>query len=200
MHPPKSVVFDLGNVLIRWRPERAIAHRIPDPEAALAWLDAAGFYAWNLENDRGRPLDAALTALPAPVAEVLAEYGARFAETIREPVPGTWEIAEALAARGVTLHAITNWSAQTFPVARALYPRLDTLFGVIVVSGDEGVIKPDPDIYRRLLDRTGLAAADCLFVDDSARNVAGARAVGMRAHLFDGAEGLARALAEVGLA
>lgn len=200
MHPPKAVVFDLGNVLIRWRPERAIAHRIPDPAAARAWLEASGFYAWNLENDRGRPLARALAALPSAAAEVLGDYGLRFAETIREPVPGTWEIAEALAARGLALHAITNWSAETFPVARVLYPRLETLFGVIVVSGIEGVVKPDPEIYRRLLDRTGLAAADCLFIDDSAANVAGARAVGMRAHRFDGAEGLARALAEAGLA
>ena len=199
MTPIRAVVFDLGNVLIRWHPDRAIARHIPDRDAALAWLDRVGFGPWNLEQDRGRPLAQGLAALPPDVAAVLADYGPRFAETIREPIQGTWDLAEALSARGVPLHAITNWSAELFPVARRLYPRLDTLFGVTVVSGAEGVIKPDPAIYRRLLDRTGLAAADCLFIDDSAKNVAGAQAVGMAAHHFTDPDTLRADLAARGL-
>lgn len=202
MTRPAAVIFDIGNVLIRWQPERAVARHFSDPEAALAWLDRVGFHAWNLEQDRGRSLAEALPVIAARHPEagaILADYADTFVETIREPIAGTWALAERLAARGVALHAITNWSAELFPVARALYPRLDTLFGVTVVSGVEGLVKPDPAIYRRLLDRTGLAAADCLFVDDSAKNVAGAQAVGMAAHHFDGPEGLEAALRHAGL-
>lgn len=182
-----AVVFDIGNVLIRWHAHRAIARHIPDRDAALAWLDRVGFYDWNLEQDRGRTLAEALPILAARHPEAgayLADYAQTFADTIREPITGTWDLAETLAARSTPLHAITNWSAELFPTARALYPRLDTLFGVTVVSGEERVIKPDPAIYRLLLDRTGLSAAQCLFIDDSAKNVVGAQAVGMAAHHF----------------
>jgi 2-haloacid dehalogenase len=179
-----AIVFDIGNVLIRWHPDRAIARHLPDRDMALAWLDRVGFHDWNTEQDRGRTLAEALPVLAArhpEAAEYLRDYSRAFADTIREPIAGTWDLAEELAARGMALHAITNWSAELFPIARALYPRLDTLFGVTVVSGEEGVLKPDPAIYRALLDRTGLSAGQCLFVDDSAKNVAGAQAVGMAA-------------------
>jgi len=187
MPTPRAVVFDIGNVLIRWAPERAIAHHFPDPIQALAWYERVGFHDWNLEQDRGRTLAEALPVIDAAhpgAGAILADYAQTFVETIRQPIAGTWALAEALAERGVPLHAITNWSAELFPVARALHPRLDTLFGVTVVSGAERLIKPDPEIYRRLLDRTGLAAGDCLFIDDSPKNVAGAQAVGMQAHHF----------------
>lgn len=197
-----TVVFDIGNVLIRWQPERALRRHLPQRAAALAWLDRVGFYDWNLEQDRGRSLAEALPVLAAAhpeAADYLHDYADTFAETIREPIAGTWALAERLAARGTPLHAITNWSAELYPVARALYPRLDTLFGVTVVSGVERVIKPDPAIYRRLLARTGAAAAECLFIDDSARNVAGAQAVGMAAHHFTDPAPLEAELARRGL-
>jgi 2-haloacid dehalogenase len=197
-----AVVFDIGNVLIRWHPDRAIARHLPDRDAALEWLDRVGFYDWNLEQDRGRTLSDALPILAARHPEAgtyLADYAARFADTIREPITGTWDLAESLAAGGTPLHAITNWSAELFPTARALYPRLDTLFGVTVVSGTEGVVKPDPAIYRALLVRTGLSAAECLFIDDSAKNVAGAQAVGMQAHHFTDPARLATDLTARGL-
>jgi 2-haloacid dehalogenase len=119
--------------------------------------------------------------------------------TIETPVPGTWEIAEALLARGVPLYAITNWSAETWPHALALYPRLETIFNDIVVSGQVKQLKPAAAIYRLLMDRNGLEAGDCIFIDDSMANVEGARAVGMDAIHFTGAEALGRELAARGL-
>lgn len=198
----RAVVFDIGNVLIQWHPGRAIARHLPDRTAALDWLDRTGFYEWNLEQDRGRTLAEAVPVIAArhpEAAEYLADYIAQFPETIREPITGTWALAERLAAAGVPLHAITNWSAELFPAARALYPRLDTLFGVTVVSGAEKLIKPDPAIYRCLLDRAGLTAAECLFIDDSEKNVVGARAVGMQAHHFTGPDTLETDLKARGL-
>ena len=114
-------------------------------------------------------------------------------------MPGTWEIAEALLARGVPLYAITNWSAETWPHAVALYPRLETIFNDIVVSGQVKQLKPAAAIYRLLMDRNGLEAKDCIFIDDSMANVEGARAVGMDAIHFTGAEALGRELAARGL-
>lgn len=198
----EAVVFDIGNVLIRWHPDRAIARTHPQRPAALDWLERVGFYDWNLEQDRGRTLAEALPVIDAAhpgAGAVLADYRDTFADTIREPISGTWALAERLAARGVALHAITNWSAELFPVARGLYPRLETLFGVTVVSGAEGMIKPDPAIYALLCERAGVAAGDCLFVDDSPKNVKGALAAGMAAHHFTGPEGLEADLMARGL-
>src|SRR5690606_9854340 len=98
----------LGNVLIRWRPERAVAHVYPDREAALAYLERMGFAAWNLANDGGRPFAEAVEELRAAhgaEAEALAGYVAQFGETIREPIAGTWALIDRLAARGVRLFA-----------------------------------------------------------------------------------------------
>jgi len=96
-----TVVFDIGNVLIRWHPERALRRHLPQRAAALAWLDRVGFYDWNLEQDRGRSLAEALPVLAAtgrnPAGKVPA-WAETFAETIREPIPGTRALAERLAA------------------------------------------------------------------------------------------------------
>lgn len=188
-----NLVFDVGNVLIRWRPEFAVAHVYPEKAEALAYLERMGFAAWNLANDGGRPFAEAMAELRAAhgaEAEALAEYPARFAETIREPIAGTWALVDRLKARGARLFAITNFAAETWPVALRVHPRLGTDFADVVVSGQVGLLKPGPEIYRLLLERNGLAAADCLFIDDSAANVAGARAVGMQAHHFTTPEAL----------
>ena len=114
-------------------------------------------------------------------------------------MPGSWEIAEALYARGVPLYAITNWSAETWPHAQEMYPRLEAIFRDIVVSGQVKQLKPAAAIYRLLMDRNGLEPQDCVFIDDSMANVEGARAVGMDAIHFTSAEALGRELTARGL-
>ncbi len=196
----RCVVFDIGNVLVAWDPVAAFLPELGDRASAAAFLDRVGFLAWNLEQDRGRSMAEALEAVADPADRaLLALYPARFAACIAQTVPGTWEVLEALAARSVALHAITNWPAELWPVALAVHPRLATAFGVTVVSGREGVVKPDPAIFARLCDRAGLAPGDCLFVDDSAPNVAGARGFGMQAHHFAGAAALRDDLSGRGL-
>lgn len=113
-------------------------------------------------------------------------------------VPGSVALLEALRTAGVPLFAITNFSAEKFALTQARFPFLRG-FRDVVVSGAERLLKPDPAIYRLLLERNGLAAARCLFIDDSAKNVAGAQAVGMHAHHFRDAAGLADALRAHGL-
>lgn len=192
-----NVIFDIGNVLIRWAPERAVAHVFPDPAQGLAYLHSVGFFDWNLVQDGGRSFADGLRALEAAHpgrSAPLADYPARFADTIREPISGSWDLANRLAANGHRLFALTNFARETWPAALALYPALSTRFEDIVVSGHEHRHKPNADIYTLLLTRNALSAADCLFIDDSAANVAGARAVGMDAVLFTDPERLERDL------
>ncbi|WP_374637965.1 HAD-IA family hydrolase, partial [Paracoccus sp. (in: a-proteobacteria)] len=160
------------------------------------------FNSWNRFQDGGRSFQDGLAVARAGHGDEIRHlegYLDAFPLTIDTPVPGTWEIAEALLARGVPLYAITNWSADTWPHALARYPRLEEIFSDIVVSGQVKQLKPAAPIYRLLMDRNGLAAGDCIFIDDSMANVEGARAVGMDAIHFTGAEALSRELAARGL-
>ena len=198
----KNVIFDLGAVLIEWDAPLAFADAFTTREAAEDWMARIDFHAWNRVQDGGRSFQDGLTAAReqhGDAARHLAGYLAAFALTIDRPVPGTWEIAEALLARGVPMYAITNWSADTWPHALELYPRLTALFGDIVVSGQVRQLKPEPAIYRLLMDRNGLSPQDCIFIDDSLANVEGARALGMDGIHFTGAGALARELTLRGL-
>lgn len=196
-----NVVFDIGNVLIHWDP-RALYRTIFKSEDEVEWfLGHVCTHDWNTEQDRGRSFEDAIaeaTARHPDHAEAIAAYHLRWTETILGPIPGSVAILETLNAQGTPLYAITNWHQDKFRETRARYPFLG-LFRDIVVSGDERVVKPDPAIYRLLLDRNGLEAASCLFIDDNAANVAGARAVGMKAHHFTSPETLRAELAALGL-
>jgi 2-haloacid dehalogenase len=195
------VVFDVGNVLIEWDPEHLYRKLIPDAAARADFLARICTMEWNLEQDRGRRWAAAVAeriALFPDQAPLIAAYSDRWHEMVPGEVPGSVAILERLREAGVPLYAITNFSSEKFAEAQARFPFL-TRFIDVVVSAEEGLLKPDPAIYRRLLDRNGLAASDCLFIDDSEKNVIGARAVGMRAHHFRDAAGLAAALRAEGL-
>jgi HAD superfamily hydrolase (TIGR01509 family) len=130
---------------------------------------------------------------------MIRAYDERWLEMLSGPIPGSVSILEALHARNTPLYAITNWNHDKFRDARGAYSFLNSFRG-IVVSGDERIVKPDPAIYRLLCTRYQLHAEDCLFIDDSANNVAGARVVGMRALQFHGPEQLAVELRALGSA
>jgi|SRR5882724_11659600 len=186
------VVFDIGNVLLRWDP-RLLYRKLFADEAEVEWfLREVCSPSFNLQLDGGRPFSEAVAELtgrfPNYAGEIRA-YDERWLETTQGLIADSAEILERLRRNGVRNYAITNFSAEKFSIVRTIFPTLDAFDGIIV-SGEEYVVKPDPAIYRLLLDRYGLAAADCLFIDDSAKNVAGARAVGMHAHLFENASGL----------
>lgn len=198
----RNIVFDVGNVLIRWQPERAVAPEFPDPGAGLAYLNSVGFFDWNMVQDGGRPFAEGWEALnrvhPGQVTP-LAQYLTRFADTIREPIQGTWDLLDRLAARGHRVFAITNFARETWPAALRLHPRLGQVFEDVVVSGHERLLKPQPEIYHLLMTRNQLRAAECLFIDDSVPNVEGARAVGMDAHHFSDPLTLSGALSARGM-
>ncbi|AGT07238.1 HAD family hydrolase [Paracoccus aminophilus] len=198
-----NIVFDLGFVLIGWRPERAFTAHFDDAAQISDWMARVDFPRWNRLQDGGRSLEAALDQVRADHGEedaaILASYIRNFDDTITEPVPGAWELLEELSAAGHPLYAITNWGADTWPAALARYPRLASVFRDIVVSGEVKLLKPEPEIYHLLLSRNGLEAGDSLFIDDTLANVEGARAVGMDAIHFTDAPALARELGARGL-
>lgn len=196
-----AVVFDIGNVLIEWDPRHLYRGLIPDEAEREAFLAEVCSPDWNLEQDRGRLWAEAIAERVAlfPQHEALIRaYSDRWAEMVPGEIPGSVAILDALREAGVPLYAITNFSSEKFAEAQARFPFL-TRFIDVVVSAEERLLKPDPAIYRLLLDRNGLRAEACLFIDDSERNVEAARAVGMHAHHFRGAEGLAVALRAAGL-
>jgi 2-haloacid dehalogenase len=196
-----TVVFDVGNVLIRWDPRFLYRKLIPDPAGMERFLAEVCTEAWNLEQDRGRPWEEAVAELLPRFPgqeDLIRAYTDRWEEMVPGEVPGTVAVLEELRAAGVPLHAVTNFSTEKFALSQARFPFLRG-FRDVVVSGEERLIKPDPAIYRRLLDRNGLDAARCLFIDDSEKNVRGAEAVGMRAHHFRDAPTLRAALVELGL-
>lgn len=196
-----NVVFDIGNVLIHWEP-RALYRKIFQNEEEVSWfLENVCTHDWNLEQDRGRSFEegvAEVTARFPQHAEAIAAYHARWTETVLGPIEGSVQILDELSARGTPLYAITNFNQDKFRETRQRFLFLSA-FRDIVVSGDERVIKPDPAIYRLLLDRNGLEAASCLFIDDSEKNVRGAEAVGMKGHHFTSPEALRADLAGMGL-
>jgi 2-haloacid dehalogenase len=195
------VVFDVGNVLIQWNPRHLYRKLFATEAEVEAFLAEVCTDAWNLEQDRGRTWAEAIAervALFPGQAALIRAFSERWHEMVPGEVPGTPAILDALRDGGVPLYAITNFSAEKYAEARERFPMLRG-FRDTVVSAHERMVKPDAAIYHLLLDRNGLEAARCLFVDDSEKNVHGARAVGMRAHHFRDAEGLAAELRALGL-
>lgn len=195
-----NVVFDIGNVLIRWDPHLAFLPMLGDRAAVEDFLARTDFYARNRRADGGETFAALAEEIadPADRAAFLS-YVPNYALAVPEAIGGTWALVDRLRAAGHAIHAITNWSAETWPAGVAAHPRLGTAFGVTVVSGHEGVLKPRPEIFRLLCARAEAAPENCLFVDDSEENVAGARAFGMEALHFTGPDTLEPALTERGL-
>jgi 2-haloacid dehalogenase len=186
MGKPRTVVFDIGNVLLRWDPRNLYRKLIKD-EAQIEWfLATVCTPQWNLEQDRGRDWDEAVSLLvndyPDHEASIRA-FHERWEETVSGAIEENVALLDRLRKAGVPTYAITNFSGPKFVLAQKLYPFLAEFDGAIV-SGDERLLKPQPEIYNLLLSRYGLTAGDCIFIDDSRENVEGARAVGMHAIHF----------------
>ncbi|HEY9412890.1 MAG TPA: HAD family phosphatase [Jiangellaceae bacterium] len=190
--PAKTVVFDLGGVLVDWDPRYLYRTLMPSEAEVERFLTEVATPEWNAAQDVGRTWAEAVETLSGQFpehADLIAAYDERWLETIRGDIPGTVEILGQLRAAGTPLYALTNWSAEKFPLARERFGWLAWFEG-IVVSGEEQVVKPDPRIYRILLDRHGLDPAATVFIDDSRPNVDAAAAVGITALHFTSPEGL----------
>ena len=196
------VVFDLGGVLVDWDPRYLYRKLFAGDDAAMErFLAEVCTSEWNLQQDAGRSFADASALLKQKCpeqAELIDAFHQRWPEMIAGPIEGTVEILSELKAQSTPLYALTNWSHETFPVA---LERFDFMawFSGIVVSGQERLIKPDPEIFRLLMARYGLRAADLIYIDDNARNAQIASDLGMHGIHFSGPEALRRELALLGI-
>lgn len=198
---PSVVVFDLGGVLIDWDPRRAYRHLLPDDSAIENFLATVCTPAWNVKQDAGRSIAEAEAELIAKFPDkkhLIRAYYKGHEVSIAGAIQGTVDILEALHAKGTPLYALTNWSAETFPRTRWRFGFFER-FRHIAVSGELKLAKPDPAIYRHLLGIVGAPAESCVFVDDSEKNVAGAKSVGMHAVRFENPAKLAADFRALGL-
>lgn len=198
-----TVVFDLGGVLIDWNP-RYLYRRLFDDEAAMErFLVEVCNGAWNEQQDAGRPWREAVDSLSAQFpqhAGLIAAYRDGWRDMLGGTIQGSVNLLAELKASGLRLYALTNWSHETFPLAKEI-ERFGFLhwFEGIVVSGEEQLIKPDPRIFQRLFERYSIDPARTIYIDDAKRNVDAAAAQGMHAWWFRDPEGLRGWLASYGL-
>jgi 2-haloacid dehalogenase len=195
----KTVVFDLGGVLIDHDPRYLYRKLLPDEAAVDAFLTTVCHHEWNERQDAGRSLAEAtaerLALFPAQ-RDLIEAYYERWEEMLNGAIDGTVDIFRELRAAGKPVYGLSNFSAETYETARKHYPFLDWFEG-IVVSGQDGLIKPDPEIYRLLMARYDLTAGDLVFVDDRPDNIRAAMNLGIHGLQFTSPETLRRQLAEL---
>ena len=201
MPQPTTVVFDLGGVLIDWDPRYAY-RALGGTEAEIEhFLEHVAVSEWNRQMDAGKPFAQAIEERKAAFpdhAEWLEAWWSRWPDMLGGPIQGTVDILAELKERGTPLYALTNWSAETFPIARERFAFLSWFRG-IVVSGEVQKAKPDAEIYHHLADDFGIALPEAVFIDDVPANVEAARTVGLHGVLFEGPDRLRRDLEALGL-
>jgi len=198
-----AAIFDVGSVLLAWSPQALYRRHFPklSQSEIEAFLREVDFAEWNLQQDRGRPFSEGVAELSERFphrSPLIRAYHEHWADSILGPIPGTIEIARALKKDGLGIYALTNFSAETFAVARKAYPFFAE-FDDIVVSGEVGIVKPDPEIFDLTLKRIGCPAPECVFIDDAPKNIEVARHLGFAAIQFQDAVQLEHDLRSMGL-
>lgn len=193
--PVRTVVFDIGGVLLDWDPRYLYRRLIPDEGDLERFLSEICTPEWNSTLDAGRPFDQACDELARrhPDAADLVWAWKRQDEMVAGEIPGTATQVDELHAKGVPMYLLTNMPVEVFEARRERFRVLQRFDGA-VVSGEEGVLKPSSEIFRRLVDRYALEPAQCLFIDDSDENVQAAADTGFLVHRFVDAPSLASRL------
>ena len=192
----RHLIYDFGAVLVDWDPRRLYVPYFGDEARADWFLTEICPYEWNAQVDAGRSLKEVTEERVALFPEWEKEirlYFDRWIDMMGDGIPGMEALVRDYKARGYGAWGLTNWSWETFPLIRDRYPVFGLLDG-FVVSGKEKTVKPGPRIYRILLERYGLRAEECIFIDDNPKNTAGAEAVGIRGLVFQDAAQLRRDL------
>ena len=197
-----TIIFDLGAVLIDWNPHYMYRTIFNDEEEMKNFLATVTTSDWNEEQDAGRSLQEGTEILvkqfPEHEENIRAFYG-RWDEMLGEAFHDTVEIFKELKESGrYKIYALTNWSAETFPVALERFEFLHWFDG-IVVSGAEKMRKPAPEFYQILLDRHDVKAEEALFIDDNYRNILAAEKLGIQSIHFTGADVLREKLGELNI-
>ena len=198
----RIALFDIGRVVLDWEPARLYSRIFPDAAERDHFLSEICTMDWHTRHDAGVSFAdnaAPLIAQYPHHEDAIRAWGGRWMEMFDGYIEGTPDLIGQLKARGVPLYALSNMPSEVWPMLLTEFPVLQT-FAHVVVSGDLGMVKPDPAIYAHTLEMMGAPApAEVFFTDDSAKNIAAADALGFRTHLFEGAAGLETALLAEGL-
>ena len=199
--PIDTVVFDLGNVLVEWDRRLLFEKLIDDPVELDLFLDKVLTLEVNADLDRGVSLadvTAALAGRHPAHRHLIEAFRDRWPETLGAVLADSVAILEELRALPLTLLALSNWGRETFASAMPHLPFLRH-FDALVISGQEGVVKPDPAIFELLCARHEVDPARAVFIDDSAANVAAADALGFHTVHFATSPQCRRELIGLGL-
>ena len=203
MMPKRSIaVFDLGGVLIDWNPRYLYRKLFNGDEAAMEhFLATVCTPSWNSQQDAGRPLSeaCALLKLEHPHhADLIDAWIQRQAEMVTGAIHGTVEILAELRARRIPLYALSNWSAETFPLSLNRFDFLHWFQGILL-SGKVGLLKPDPRIFELFCKTHTIDPTHTVYIDDLRANVDAATAFGMHGILFTDPPTLRKELLKMGL-
>jgi 2-haloacid dehalogenase len=195
-------IFDLGGVVIDWNPRYLYSKLFNGDETAMEYfLAAVCTSSWNEQQDAGRSFADGcdgLKRLHPDKAELIDAWFERYEEMLGGEIPGTVEILRELRSRSVPIYALSNWSAETFPIARKRFECLSWFNGVLL-SGEAKVLKPDRRIFEIFLDTFRIEPRRAVYIDDRSENVETAIELGMRAVVFRDARALRVELTRAGL-
>jgi 2-haloacid dehalogenase len=197
----ESAVFDFGGVIVDWSPRHLYRQVIDDDEKLDRFLSEVCTLEWHMQHDHGRPMAETIPALCRQHPEFETEIGVwreRYVDMIDGYIEGMLSLLDELRANGVRLFGLSNMPAEVIDELRVAYPELARLDGT-VISGEERIMKPDPELYRRLMRRFDVIPERSVFVDDRADNVDAAASLGFRAVHFRSAAQLRTELADMGL-
>ncbi|WP_298651879.1 HAD family phosphatase [uncultured Proteiniphilum sp.] len=181
MESLKNIVFDFGGVLIDWNPVYLYREIFDTEEEMNYFLEHVCRYDWNLLQDAGRPLAEATRILQEQhpeYREKIAMYYGRWDEMLGGTIEENVMLIKPLKKK-YKVYGLTNWSAETIPLAMERYDFFNDLDGM-VVSGAEKTVKPDPQLYLILLERYGIQAGESLFIDDNYANIETAQQLGFQ--------------------
>ncbi len=200
--PIKAIIFDFGNVLLEWNPRYVYRRFFPnDPEGMERFLTEVNFMEWNMQQDKGRSFEEGVAHLSQQFPQysrLIQAYHDHWIDSLGESISGTVHILQQLKQAGYQVYGLSNWSAETFPRARERHDFFD-LLDDMVISGEVGHVKPDPEIFQILLERIGRPVNECLFIDDALPNIEQAQNLGFATVLFRSPEQLEAALRELGI-
>lgn len=176
-----AIIFDFGGVLLKWNPHNVYEKYFPNqPEAIDNFLTEINFMEWNAQQDKGRLFaegNAILAQEFPQYTELIYAYFENWGKSVDGQIDESVEILIALKNKGYPIYGLSNWSIETFPIARKRYQFFE-LLDDYVLSGDIKLIKPDAEIFEYALNKFGKTASECLFIDDSEANIITAKSLG----------------------
>jgi 2-haloacid dehalogenase len=199
--PITAVIFDFGGVLIEWDPRNLYRRYFDDSQAMEHFLKEIDFMEWNLLQDKGRPFAEGVALLTEKFPQhdrLIRAYHEHWEESIGEPITDVIEIMKRVKQRGWPVYGLSNWSMETFPIIRSKHNFFDVLDDYLL-SGQVNLVKPDPAIFQRMLDKIGRKAGECVFIDDNPANVQASQSLGLVTIHYQSPGQLERELQQLGI-